>query len=187
MITQTMICHPKTPAPFIHSLHVHVTYQAQFGLRLYYDVKGDLAQLKCPSTQPSQAVDGLWQHTCFEVFIAIPNDDRYYEFNFSPSTEWAGYAFSDYRTRQTADYVPQTPTLKITQAAECLQLEAFISADDLPLLAGLSPQTNLQLGLSAVIEAQAGTLSYWALQHPDAQPNFHHRDSFMSLDLLNKS
>ena len=30
------------------------------------------------------------------------------------------------------------------------------------------------LGLSAVIETDDGRLSYWALAHPRAQPDFHH-------------
>ena len=30
------------------------------------------------------------------------------------------------------------------------------------------------IGLSAVVETTDGTLSYWALAHPRAQPDFHH-------------
>jgi hypothetical protein len=37
----------------------------------------------------------------------------------------------------------------------------------------------LRVGLSAVIEANDGTLSYWALKHPAAKPDFHHPDSFV--------
>ncbi len=34
----------------------------------------------------------------------------------------------------------------------------------------------LRLGLSAVVEANDGTLSYWALRHPPGRPDFHHPD-----------
>ena len=36
--------------------------------------------------------------------------------------------------------------------------------------------------LSAVIETTDGAMSYWALAHPSAKPDFHHPDSFV-LDL----
>jgi len=37
----------------------------------------------------------------------------------------------------------------------------------------------LQLGLTAVIEANDGSRSYWALHHPEASPDFHHRAGFI--------
>ena len=45
----------------------------------------------------------------------------------------------------------------------------------------LEPQVSnrsLRLGLSAVIEATDGSLSYWALRHPPGKPDFHHIDAF---------
>jgi hypothetical protein len=36
----------------------------------------------------------------------------------------------------------------------------------------------LRLGLSAVIEENDGTISYWALKHLPGKPDFHHPDSF---------
>ena len=35
------------------------------------------------------------------------------------------------------------------------------------------PSVTSELGLSAVIEEQDGTKSYWALAHPDGPPDFH--------------
>ena len=37
----------------------------------------------------------------------------------------------------------------------------------------------LRLALSAVVEADDGTLSYWALRHPPGRPDFHHADGFV--------
>ena len=37
---------------------------------------------------------------------------------------------------------------------------------------------KLRLGLSVVIEAHDGALSYWALRHPQAKPDFHHAEAF---------
>ena len=37
------------------------------------------------------------------------------------------------------------------------------------------------IGLTAVIETADGQLSYWALQHPAARPDFHHRGGWQAL------
>jgi hypothetical protein len=44
----------------------------------------------------------------------------------------------------------------------------------------------LRLGLSAVIEDDNGSLSYWALKHPSGKPDFHHPDAFaLEIDVVN--
>jgi hypothetical protein len=40
------------------------------------------------------------------------------------------------------------------------------------------PQNAARIGLSAVIEEQDGTISYWALRHAAGKPDFHHPDGF---------
>ncbi|NMF90687.1 hypothetical protein GPA26_19635, partial [Aromatoleum petrolei] len=50
---------------------------------------------------------------------------------------------------------------------------------DVTLDAAALPQGSpLELGLTAVVETLDGTLSYWALRHPSARPDFHLRDAF---------
>ncbi len=56
-----------------------------------------------------------------------------------------------------------------------------LELDTCILLRGLSaihPRAPLRLGLSAVIEASGGTLSYWALHHPADKPDFHNAKAF---------
>jgi hypothetical protein len=36
----------------------------------------------------------------------------------------------------------------------------------------------LEVGISAVLKAKNGEMTYWALSHPGSQPDFHRRDSF---------
>ena len=44
-------------------------------------------------------------------------------------------------------------------------------------------ETDLAIGLAAVIEETSGTLSYWALRHAPGKPDFHHPDAFaLALD-----
>jgi hypothetical protein len=68
------------------------------------------------------------------------------------------------------------PEIIVRRAPDRLELDAVVRLDRLP---AIQPGTLLRIGLSAVIEANDGTLSYWALNHPAAKPDFHHPDSFL--------
>lgn len=142
-----------------------------------------MAQLSVPEpiAAPGPA-DGLWQHTCFEAFVARPDDAAYLEFNFSPSGQWAAYRFSQARVRDLAAETAQPPLvaqMQVTRSPEALALLVWLPCTALP-----SPAAGqaLQMGLTAVVEDRDGQLSYWALKHPAAQPDFHHRGGF-ALDL----
>ncbi len=39
-------------------------------LRFEYRLTGELAQLAIPRRAPSQRAERLWEHTCFEAFVA---------------------------------------------------------------------------------------------------------------------
>jgi hypothetical protein len=170
-----LICHAGTGNTAVTSLLVELQPLPEGRLRLRYELTGDLTQLRLPAQQAPAAVDGLWEHSCFEAFIAVEGDSGYHEFNFSPSGQWAAYAFSDYRVR--SDWtVSLAPTIRFTQTDGHLLLEAVIAAADLPPNRASQP---FQLGLTAVIEANDGSRSYWALHHPEAHPDFHHRAGFI--------
>jgi hypothetical protein len=175
MVTGSLICHISSVCTVVRVLQVIVEPQPQGALYLGYELTGDLARLCIPAPQPSGAVDGLWEHTCFELFVAVDGKAGYHEFNFSPSGQWAAYAFSDYRVRR-AWTVGQAPAIRFSQTNGHLVLEAVIAAADLPQNMAGKP---LQLGLTAVIEANDGSRSYWALHHPEARPDFHHRAGFI--------
>ncbi len=155
------------------SLSVEVHTQAE-GLRIHYSLQGHMAALRIPVPAAPVPTDGLWQHTCFEAFVATDGEAAYREFNFSPSSQWAAYRFSAERERDAAaearDRVLMTPPL-IQLTPRSLTLTARVAASALPR----SPSV-LTLGLCAVIEERDGRLSYWALQHPAERPDFHHRD-----------
>lgn len=166
-----LLCHPATPAGAALSLAVEVRAQID-GLRLRYTLRGDTTALRIPPPAAPVPRDGLWQHTCFEAFVAAHGEAAYREFNFSPSSEWAAYRFSSERERDTAsqdrERVLMPPPLAQT-TPRTLTLTVRVPATALPR----SPAT-LALGLSAVIEERDGRLSYWALHHPQARPDFHH-------------
>jgi hypothetical protein len=175
MVNKILTCHTETVSSAVRTLRAKVEPHPQGALRLSYELSGDLARIRIPAPQAPAAVDGLWEHTCFELFVAVEDKASYHEFNFSPSGQWAAYAFSDYRV-PGAWTVSQTPVINFVQTSGHLQLETVIAAADLPQNIAGKP---LQLGLTAVIEANDGSRSYWALHHPETRPDFHHRLGFI--------
>jgi hypothetical protein len=77
--------------------------------RLEYQLYGLLestAPVLSPAARkwPRQAtrVDGLWRTSCCELFLAQPDTPAYLEFNFSPTGDWAAYAFESPREGRRA-------------------------------------------------------------------------------------
>jgi len=170
-----LLCHPATACPAITSLKVAIETSEVGGLLLRYVLTGNIAGLRLPALAPSGPADGLWQHTCFEGFIAVSGSLAYREFNFSPSGQWAVYAFTDYRQGEESFRPAVVPETAVRCLPDRLELDALIPSELLP------EGASLQLGLTAVIEADDGALSFWALKHPAAQPDFHLRAGFTAL------
>ncbi len=168
--------HPCTPAAFSLRLHAAAERTSGGELSLRYVLEAPLAQIRVPqrSERPSHR-DLLWQHTCFEAFVGLAPGGPYHELNLSPSGDWAAYAFRAYREPAPAREPGPVPAILTSAAGECLLLAARVP------LAGLSAayaEEPIHLALSAVIEAESGELSYFALCHPGEKPDFHHAGSF---------
>jgi hypothetical protein len=159
--------HPDTPCPALERLSATVAREGD-RLRLAYTGVGAIAALRWPTPIAPDRTDGLWQTTCFEAFVQAGGEPAYAEFNFAPSGAWAAYQFDAYRAGMAPLAVP-APLIAATRAATGFELVATL------ILPGPGPW---RLGLSAVIEDQAGAKSYWALAHPPGKPDFHHPDCF---------
>jgi hypothetical protein len=163
--------------PVVHAIDGTVKRTVD-ALEMCYRLRADLARLRIAAPGEPRFTDGLWRHTCFELFIAHAGGAAYHELNFSPSRAWAAYAFAAYRERHPwpldADALAQR--VDVNQAGEVLAVSV-----SLPL--GLFPacyaEASLRLGIAAVVEHADGALSYWALGHPRDQPDFHHPDAFV--------
>lgn len=167
--------HPATPCPAVTSLAVQLTHDARARtLQLTYTLTGLLDELRIPAAvrQPG-AADGLWRRTCFEAFVGAPDDEAYREFNFSPSGEWAAYAFRGERVRDPAREPLPAPRVTCSPHGDVLRLDAWIYVAALP-----AARDTWHLGLSAVIESMSGDLSYWALRHGGVRPDFHRRQDW---------
>jgi hypothetical protein len=169
-------CHPSTRTDAVRAIQVAVR-RSSAELKLTFRLDGDIPRIRvAPPTTPRFARD-LWQHTCFEAFIAIngqAGQAAYHEFNFAPSGEWTVYAFSGYRNGSPVADEKLQPNIAIRSTANRLELDAVVPLDR---LSTIHARALLRIGLSAVIETSDG-LSYWALRHPKDKPDFHNADGF---------
>jgi hypothetical protein len=181
--TAALKYHPETYSEAVHRIEVTVGLTQNGGLVLNYALTGDLDRLRIPPFRPPRRVDRLWQHSCFEAFVSVRGKAEYYEFNFAPSGEWAVYAFRRYRDGLPLEDEGLAPCMTVCNAGDRLDLEAIVHLKYLPKI---QPALSLRLALSAVIEDDNGSLSYWALKHPSGKPDFHHPDAFaLEIDAVN--
>jgi hypothetical protein len=165
--------HHAAPGPVGLGVHVMGAWSAMEALELCFTLDGPAETLlRIPVSVTPSAADGLWQHTCFEMFVAGSSQNRYHEYNFSPSGQWARYRFAAERVRDgSAEDLAGDRVIPIDCRVDAggLTLRASIPLADLPH----GPQGWL-VGLSAVLEHADGQLSHWALHHPREQADFHH-------------
>lgn len=159
----------------MHAIDVSVR-RADGELSLSYTIEAETARLGIPPARTPRIGRALWKHTCCECFVALKGRPEYCEFNFSPSGEWAAYAFANYRDGAPLMDEALNPSIAVLQSADRLQLDATIP---LERLSPMYAHGVLALALCAVIEEQDGTISYWALTHPVGKPDFHSREAFL--------
>ena len=153
-------------------IEAELTRWAEGALEIAYVVTGPVSGILLPPPETPQRRDGLWQHSCFEAFFALPGT-AYVEANFAPSQHWAAYRFDDYREGMApADDFP-APEIRLETTSERLAMRVRLAP--LPWLTDVKA-----LALSAVIEDRSGGKSWWALAHPGDKPDFHHRDCFVA-------
>jgi hypothetical protein len=166
----TLRLHPDSRCLAATQIEVEIARPRPRSLVLSYVVRGKISDLRMPPVVAAARADELWRHTCFEAFVRPSAGLGYYEFNFSPSTQWAVYQFSGYRSGMRVANEISAPRIEVRSSAETYTLQAALEFD------GLS--SPLHLGLSAVLEETNGRKSYWALAHPPGKADFHHVDCF---------
>lgn len=138
-------------------------------LRVMFQVEAVIARLRLPEPAAALRADGLWQHSCFEIFLRAGHAESYYEFNLAPSGAWAAYRFAGRRSGRSSP-VMTAPRIECGREPGSLVMLATLALGELPDCARAA---SLQAGLAAVIEDEHGALSYWALAHRSPQPDFH--------------
>jgi len=169
--TYSLICHPDTPALAVTG--VRVDWEQQAGaqgdaLTLHWSVTGAGAMVVPPRVAAPARRDGLWQTTCFELFLA-DGTGAYREINLSPAGHWAAYAFAAYRQGMAPLPLP-APEIAVAPG-DPLTVTAILPGD--------LTQGAVSASLTAVIEEAGGHKSYWALGHPAGRPDFHAPSCFL--------
>jgi hypothetical protein len=176
-MTHTLVPHRSGAAQdAVLALVARVEASSATTLLLEYRLTGDLARLAIPRRLPAQRADRLWEHTCFEAFVAPSAGQRYYELNFSPSTHWAGYAFDGYRQDMRPLTFLAPPSIVVVHTPHELRVTASVELASLP-----DAPWPWRVGLAAVVENYAGGRGYFALRHPRDKPDFHDAAGFTVL------
>jgi hypothetical protein len=174
--TVALALHPSSPSAAVRSVTAGARIGGAGKLAVTFNLEADMSRVVLPKSRTPGRAEELWRHTCFEVFVAMPDSEAYCELNFSPSGEWAMYGFVGYRRGMAAIEVKRAPRVAVRPTPRGLVLEAVTYLDDLPMP---QPGSPLRAGVAAVIEETDGRLTYWALAHPSALPDFHHRLGFV--------
>jgi len=168
-----LVAHPDHAPLQVRSVTARITAMDAHWLCLRWRVEGSAA-LVVPPFAGKARQDGLWQSTCFELFLAedaAHAGGAYAEFNFAPSERWAAYDFDDYRTGMAPRPLSRMPVLTPRRGNDVLIFDAALPMAALPPL-------PWRIGLSAVLEEAGGVKSYWALAHPRGKADFHHAACF---------
>lgn len=175
----------SSPAEPIATLEITGTIARQSNqLTLHYALQGDLVAvvIPAPATTPARTY-ALWEHTCFEFFLAERGRDRYWEFNLSPSGDWNVYQLDGYRQGLCEDRSFVSLPFTVQHHPQELSLQL-----DVNLEAIVPANVGLEIAITAVIELAhgdiahgditRGDMSYWALTHAGPEADFHRRESF---------
>jgi hypothetical protein len=179
-VPSALLCHPASACAAVRSLDVAVSVDGERAV-FAYALDADIERLRVPAERAAHRGHELWRHTCFEAFLGFTDSARYCELNFAPSRAWAMYRFSGQREGMAVVTDARAPEIALRRSATGLTLAASVFWRDLiPTAAPL----RMRLAAAAVLEDEAGALSYWALRHPSGKPDFHHPDGFiLELDL----
>jgi hypothetical protein len=177
-MTFSLRCHPQSSCAAVTGISVTVTRRTAAILHLHYQLTGDIAALCLPEQTAPHRGEKLWEHSCFEIFLRVPDSPAYIEYNFAPTSAWAAYGFSAYRKgHRAAEDVP-APQISTRRTAATYDMQVALS---LASFADIRHAPLLEMGLSVIVEDAAGTMSYWALAHPDGKADFHHDDCFAAI------
>jgi hypothetical protein len=175
-----LTAHARDGAGPVRSLVVSGALHASGSLTLEFQLAAELRAVRLvPSVCQPQRRHELWRHTCFELFARRGSEPGYCEFNFSPCGDWAAYEFDNYRgTRRDAAQRPIEVSVQTLDLAQ-IQLRARIDLRSAFAIETAALElADWRLNCAAVIESTDGSLSYWAVQHPRPQPDFHDADGF---------
>ncbi|MBU1567307.1 MAG: DOMON-like domain-containing protein [Proteobacteria bacterium] len=144
-------------------------------LAIEYRLEGDLRSVVWPA--PCAAISrrhDLWRQTCFEIFFGIPGESAYWEVNLGPGGCWNLYHFTDYRQGMHEDASVDRLTCHMARDGDTFSLACRINVKKI-----VPDCLGLEVGAAGVVFDTTGAVSYWAIDHLEAMPDFHIRKSFL--------
>lgn len=165
----SLVRHPDTPPGAIRAVEAELQRVAGGAIAIFQAI-GDTSRLVVPPPAEPVRTNGLWQSTCFELFVA-GEGESYREFNFSPSGAWAAYEFDGHRRG-------------MRDAETNVEIEISINNSSLSLIAKIDSEfpDPARVGLTAVILETGAVTRYWATAFAPGEPDFH-ADAVRSLIL----
>lgn len=167
---------PFSPGPLVGGLQLTGTVERDGPmLRASYVLSGALSALVIPerSAEPARR-EGLWRHTCVELFVAPRGQARYFEVNLSPGGDFDAYEFTGYREGMAPLGIARFHSHATARGPAELALGFELTLGPPPFDTPLC-----DIAATAVLEHRNGERSYWALSHCGERPDFHLRDSFL--------
>jgi len=143
-------------------------------MTIRYDLRGKLGELAIPAADLPARRYGLWEETCFELFLGVKDSSQYWELNLSPGGHWNVYRFAAYRQGMQEERAVPALKFRVQRQGDSVLLTLELDLDTI-----FPADRALEVGIAAVLKLARGGVSYWALTHGGPQADFHRRDSFI--------
>ena len=145
-----------------------------------FTLTGNIKNILLPPLSPHpERMGGLWESTCFEIFLKNTETDFYLEFNLAPSGNWNCFSFNGYRAGMREYEDLKDISISFSQNETQLKLDATIELNDSNYfrIEDFKSQ-EIKASLCAVIENNSFEKSFWAIKHHTNKPDFHLSDNF---------
>ena len=162
--------HPSFGNLGLGNIEIEIERPSQSLVHVRYTIVGDISQIVVPPRAEPLRTDGLWESTCFELFLRPAGEEGYLELNFAPSGEWAAYAFRGYRDGMVQAAMPCSPDISTSVTTDRLEVKVALSA--------WLDEGRYGMNIAAILRDSAGGRSFWAAHHAGGEPDFHHPGCF---------
>src|SRR5213075_3294938 len=71
-VDAVLTCHPETSPGGVSRIAVHIERRSNDALAVGFSLIGAITKICTPPAGEMRRADNLWQHTCFEVFLSVP-------------------------------------------------------------------------------------------------------------------